>query len=162
MLGKDLGKDWTKVMDSRLILAAYKHNNQLQAAVDADTFGLKAKAMNPQTGQLRAAFKDRWARLLNHFLFRGAYHQEIGLGAGSLPPPSVPPAGEAEVIDVEVPATTAAAAATEEPAAAAAPEDEESDIEMVDLATSDEEEADEIDSQEWKIMITLVFIIFSE
>merc|ERR1719427_177228 len=89
--GKNLGEGWGKEEDSRLLMAAYKHNMDLNMIVADNTLGFKSVGFEDTSGNIHHDFEERYGYLLNLYIFKGMFNEEVRFLASKLqPPPAVP------------------------------------------------------------------------
>jgi len=73
---EDLGEDWNRKDDSRLIIGAVKFGRNLTKIVN---FWPMTKKCVDEAGNVKKSVKDRFAYLLNVYYNRGKYNEEFGL-----------------------------------------------------------------------------------
>merc|ERR1719154_22607 len=81
--GSALSSSWGKLEDSQLIIAAYKHNLDVEKVAGEEAFEFKKVAVNVN-GNLLNDFKDRYGYMMNLYMFRGKFNEEFGYKAANL------------------------------------------------------------------------------
>merc|ERR1712179_288016 len=75
--GEDLGEDWNRKDDSRLIIGAVKFGRNLAKIISF--WPAMKKKVEDEQGKVKKPVKQRFAYLLNVYYNRGKYNEEFGL-----------------------------------------------------------------------------------
>jgi len=81
--GSALSSSWGKLEDSQLIIAAYKHNLDVEKVAGDDAFAFKKVAVDAD-GNVTMDFKDRYGYMMNLYMFKGKFNEEYGYKAANL------------------------------------------------------------------------------